>query len=54
MMPERFGIIDFYLKWCSELTFKGYQKTDLELIDVGKLDTLALAEKVVAEHASLI
>ena len=54
MMPERFGIIDFYLKWCSELTFKGYQKTDLELIDVGKLDTLALAEKVVADHASLI
>ena len=44
-MPDRFGIIDFYLKYCERCTFLGYNKTDLRLLDVGKLDTLHEAEK---------
>lgn len=44
-MPERFGIIDFYLKYCQQRTFLGYEKSDLRLLDVGKLDTLEQAEQ---------
>ena len=39
-MPERFGIIDFYLKYCHQCAFLGYEKKDLRLMDVCKLDTL--------------
>lgn len=44
-MPERFGIIDFYLKYCQQCTFLGYEQKDLRLLDVGKLDTLEQAEQ---------
>lgn len=44
-MPDKFGIIDFYLKWCSTYPFKGMVKSDLKLMDVGKLDTLKEAEE---------
>ena len=44
-MPERFGIIDFYLKYCHQCIFLGVEKTDLRLLDVGKLDSLEQAEK---------
>ena len=44
-MPERFGIIDFYLKYCHQCAFLGYEKKDLRLLDVGKLDTLDQAEQ---------
>ena len=43
-MPLRFGIIDFYLKYCHQCAFFGYEKRDLRLMDVGKLDTLSEAE----------
>jgi NDP-sugar pyrophosphorylase family protein len=43
-MPERFGIIDFYLKYCQQCVFLGYEKKNLRLLDVGKLDTLHEAE----------
>lgn len=43
-MPSRFGIIDFYLKYCHQCAFLGYEKKDLRLMDVGKLDTLSEAE----------
>ena len=43
-MPSRFGIIDFYLKYCHQCAFLGYKKKDLRLMDVGKLDTLSEAE----------
>ena len=43
-MPERFGIIDFYLKYCHQCRFFGYEKKELQLLDVGKLDTLDKAE----------
>lgn len=42
--PDKFGIIDFYLKACSTHNVKGYLKNDLKLLDVGKLDTLKEAE----------
>ena len=43
-MPSRFGIIDFYLKYCHQCAFLGYEKKDLRLMDVGKLGTLSEAE----------
>jgi NDP-sugar pyrophosphorylase family protein len=42
--PERFGIVDFYLKSCSDKCISGYLKEDLRLLDVGKLDSLEKAE----------
>ncbi len=42
--PERFSIIDFYLKVCGKEPIYGYIQPDLHLIDVGKLDTLSEAE----------
>lgn len=44
-MPDRFGIIDFYLKFCHQHAFMGKEKKDLQLMDVGKLDTLDQAEQ---------
>ena len=44
-MPERFSIIDFYLKFCQQYVFLGNEKMDLRLLDVGKLDTLEQAEQ---------
>ncbi|MCM1079199.1 MAG: sugar phosphate nucleotidyltransferase [Bacteroidales bacterium] len=42
-MPEKFGIIDFYLGICAERNIRGIVKEDLRLLDVGKLDTLETA-----------
>ena len=44
-MPDRFGIIDFYLKFCHQCAFLGYEQKGLRLLDVGKLDTLEQAEQ---------
>ena len=44
-MPDRFGIIDFYLKYCHQRAFLGKEKKDLRLLDVGKLETLQEAEE---------
>ena len=49
--PDKFPIIDFYLNRCAERKIKGYLKSDLQLLDVGKLDTLASAESM-APHLS--
>ena len=43
--PERFPIMDFYLKACGNHLIRGYEAKDLRLLDVGKLDTLDKAEK---------
>lgn len=43
--PDRFSIIDFYLKACAKYNIRGYAKDDLRLMDIGKLDTLAEAEQ---------
>ncbi len=48
-MPERFGIIDFYLKYCHQCTILGYEKKGLQLMDVGKLGTLDQAETFIKQ-----
>ncbi len=45
--PDRFPIIDFYLQTCHRTRIYGLNKPDLQLLDVGKLDSLAEAEKFV-------
>ena len=45
--PDRFPIIDFYLQTCHRTHIYGLNKPDLQLLDVGKLDSLAEAEKFV-------
>ena len=49
-MPERFGIIDFYLKYCQQCAFLGYEQKDLQLLDVGKLNSLELAEAFIKDN----
>ena len=43
--PERFPIMEFYLEQCDKLQIRAYEQPGLQLIDVGKLDTLAKAEE---------
>ena len=43
--PERFSIIDFYLSVCATHIVSGYVADHLQMIDVGKLDTLHRAEE---------
>lgn len=43
--PERFPIMDFYLKNCDKVRIEGYVKDDLKLMDVGKQETLREAEE---------
>jgi NDP-sugar pyrophosphorylase family protein len=45
--PDRFPIMDFYLKACGTHLIRGYEAKDLRLLDVGKLDTLDNAEKFI-------
>ena len=45
--PERFPIMDFYLKACGDHLIRGYEARDLRLLDVGKLDTLDQAENFI-------
>ncbi len=45
--PDRFPIIDFYLQTCHRTRIYGLNKPDLQLLDVGKLDSLAEAEQFV-------
>ena len=40
----KFPIMDFYLQTCQEAKLGGYAKEDLQLIDIGKPETLAVAE----------
>lgn len=44
-MPERFPIMDFYLKACDRYPIYAAVSSGLQLLDVGKLDTLAQAER---------
>ena len=46
----KFSIMDFYLKTCHEAQLGGYVKEDLQLIDIGKLDTLAKAEDFIRQN----
>ena len=47
--PERFPIMDFYLKSCASHVIKGVEVKDLKLMDVGKLNTLHDAETFIAD-----
>ena len=46
--PERFSIIDFYLSVCHRSHIVGLVKDDLQVLDVGKLDSLHEAEQFLA------
>lgn len=43
--PDKFGIMDFYLKVCGDAVIGGDASDGLRLMDVGKLDTLRDAEE---------
>ncbi len=45
--PEKFSIIDFYLNTCKDEKIKAYTQEGLQLLDVGKLDSLEKAEEFV-------
>ena len=47
--PDRFPIMDFYLKACADHVIRGYEATDLRLLDVGKLDTLEEANEFIKQ-----
>lgn len=42
--PDKFSIIDFYLSICNHKPITAYSPSDSRMIDVGKLDSLELAE----------
>ena len=50
-MGERFPIMDFYLRVCDRRPIYGIKPASLELVDVGKLDTLAAAEEFILKRA---
>ena len=43
----KFSIMDFYLQTCQQAQLGGYIKEDLQLIDIGKLETLTKAEEFI-------
>ena len=43
--PDKFPIMDFYLRHCDKVRIEGYVKNDLKLMDVGKQETLKEAEQ---------
>lgn len=43
--PEKFPIIDFYLKNCSDEKIAGFIPENLKMLDVGKIDSLEKAEE---------
>lgn len=47
--PDRFPIMDFYLKTCADHLIRGFEASDLRLMDVGKLDTLDQAETFIKQ-----
>ena len=46
----KFPIMDFYLQTCKKARLGAYLKEDLQLIDIGKLDTLAKAEEFIRQN----
>ena len=46
----KFSIMDFYLKTCGIAQLGGYAKEDLQLMDIGKPDTLAQAEDFIRQN----
>lgn len=52
--PDRFPIIDFYLKACATHPLSGYVADNLRMIDVGKLDSLQQAEEFLLDKNTSI
>ena len=48
--PDKFSIIDFYLSVCHRSRIVGLVKNDLDVLDVGKLDSLEQAEVFISNH----
>ena len=48
--PDKFSIIDFYLSVCHRSRIVGLVKNDLDVLDVGKLDSLDQAEVFISNH----
>jgi len=46
-MPDKFGVFDFYMKYLPDHRILGHLKTDLRMLDVGKLYTLEQAEQFI-------
>lgn len=46
--PDKFSIMDFYIRECGNFYIRGVEKPDLKIMDVGKTDTLAEAEQFMA------
>ena len=46
----KFSIMDFYLRTCHEAQLGNYVKEDLQLIDIGKPDTLVKAEDFIRQN----
>lgn len=45
--PDKFSIIDFYLSVCHRSNIVGLVKDDLQVLDVGKMDSLDAAEQFI-------
>ena len=45
MKPGKYSIIDFYLQACKNIRIQGYPVDNLQLIDIGKPETLIKAEE---------
>lgn len=43
--PEKFPIMEFYLQMCGKINIRAKLQSDLRLLDVGKQDSLASAER---------
>lgn len=48
--PQKFSIIDFYLSICNKVDIDCYIDADLKLLDVGKQDTLKIAEDFLTKY----
>lgn len=48
--PEKFPIMDFYLKEADKLNIVGRESADLQMVDVGKLYAIGQAENFVKSH----
>ena len=49
--PERFPVMDFYLKVCAHHLVRGIEVKNLQLLDVGKLDTLEQAKSFIMHNS---
>lgn len=51
--PDKFSIIDFYLDQCLKYPIYGWEQPNLQLLDVGKINSLELADMYVAQSQEI-